>query len=258
MTKILAIAERDIQGWLNGFSFYLFGGFFLAMTGYFFWSDLSYFSLVSFQVATNPAMEVKGLNLTEGVLGLFLANVAFLLLILIPLLTMRSFAEDKRLGTLELLFVYPLSDVQIVIGKFLSLLSLLFLLILPTLIYFLFASAVGAKFEIPSILGGYAGLFLVAASFTALGMFMSSITEHQAVSAGIGFAILLFFWIVGWMADWSSPALGAIFRELSLVEHFRDFTRGVVDTKDVIYFCLFIGFFLLSTLCTLEVRSWKR
>ncbi len=258
MSKIIAIASRDLKSWLNTFSFYILAVFFLGVTGYFFWSGLSYFSLISFQAASNPSLEVRGLNLTEGVLSVFLANLSALLLLLIPILTMRSLAEEKKQGTLELLFTYPISDFQIVIGKFFGLLSVLVLLVLPTAAYFLLAQIVGAKFEISSLFTGYFGLFLLGASFMALGMFTSSLTEHQAVSAGIGFVIILFFWIVGWIADWSSPALAGVFRELSLVEHFRDLARGIVDTRDVSYFVLFIGFFLFATLSTLEIRTWKR
>ncbi len=248
MSKVIAIAARDLKSWLHTFSFYLFAAFFLAVSGYFFWSNISYFSLVSYQVATNPALEVRQLNLTEGVLSSFLASIAALLLLLIPLLTMRSFAEEKERGTFELLFTYPVSDIQIVLGKFIGILAVLILLISPTTAYF----------ETASLLFGYGGLFLVGASFAALGIFMSSLTERQAVSAGIGFALLLFFWIVGWMAEWTSPALGTIFREISLVEHFRDIARGIVDTKDVSFFLLFIAFFLFATLSTLEIRTWKR
>ena len=258
MSKVIAIAERDLKAWLNSFSFYLFAVFFLALAGFFFWSGVSYFSLISFQAASNPSFEARGLNLTEGVLGVFLANIATLMLLLIPVLTMRSFAEEKKLGTLELLFTYPISDLQIVLGKFFGLLSVLVILVFPTVLYFFLAPVVGAKFELSSLLTGYLGLFLVGASFMALGMFVSSLTEHQAVSAAIGFIIILFFWIVGWMADWSSPALARIFRELSLVEHFRDLARGIVDTRDITFFVLFIGFFLFATLCTLEIRTWKK
>lgn len=258
MSKVITIASRDIQSWLHTFSFYLLVTFFLGVTGYFFWADLNYFSLVSFQVAANPAAEVKILNVTDGVLSPFLANITFLLLLFIPLVTMRSFAEEKKLGTLELLCTYPVSGFQIVLGKFLALLSVLAFFIFPTVLYFLMARFIEARFELSSLVTGYFGLFLVIASFAALGMFVSSMTEHLAVSAGIGFAILLFFWIIGWMAEWTSPVLGAIFRELSLVEHFRDLTRGIVDTKDIAFFVLFIVFFLFGTLCTLEVRTWKK
>jgi len=109
--------------------------------------------------------------------------------------------------------------------------------------YFYLAREVGAEFENLTLIAGFGGLFLVGASFIALSMFISSLTEHQAVGTGIGFVILLFFWIVGWMADWTSPALGSVFRELSLIQHFRDLTRGVIDTKDIAYFVVFILFF---------------
>ncbi|MBI1978323.1 MAG: ABC transporter permease subunit, partial [Candidatus Omnitrophica bacterium] len=188
----------------------------------------------------------------------FLANVSVILLLLIPILTMRSFSEERRQGTLELLFTYPLTDVQIITGKFLGALAVIGVLTLPTVFYFLLARVVGAQFEATALVTGYFGLFLMAASYTALGIFMSSLTEHQAISAGIGFVILLFFWIVGWMAEWTSPGLSTVFRELSLVEHFQDLTRGIIDTKDLVFFILFISFFLFATLARLEIRSWKR
>ncbi|OGX05495.1 MAG: hypothetical protein A3G87_09740 [Omnitrophica bacterium RIFCSPLOWO2_12_FULL_50_11] len=256
--QLIAIARRDFTAYLNSFSFYVLTAFFLGVTGYFFWSGLSYFSLISFQVATNPEAQVKGLNLTEGVLSPFLSNMTVLMLLLIPILTMRAFSEEKRLGTLELLFSYPISDLQIVIGKFLSLLGLFAVFVFPTISYFYLGGVVSAQFETPTLLSGYGGLFVVGASFISLSMFISSLTEHQAVSAGIGFVILLFFWILGWMAEWVSPALGTILRELSLVEHFYDLSRGVLDTKDIAFFVLFILFFLFASLCSLEVRTWKR
>ncbi len=258
MSKIIAICAKDFRSWTNHFSFYLLAAFFLGMTGYFFWSGLSYFSIVSFQVATNPAMQVKSLNLTEGVFSLFMANMTVLLLLLIPILTMKSFAEEKKFGTLELLFTYPVSDFQIITGKFLGMLAVVSVLILPTVSYFFLAQVVGAKFELLTLLTGYLGLILISASFISFGMFMSSLTEHQVVSAGICFAVLLFFWIIGWVADWTSPALGAIFRELSLVLHYEDMTRGVLDTKDIAYFLFFTFFFLFASMATLEIRTWKR
>ncbi len=258
MFKIIAITSRDLASWFHAASFYFLATLFFVLTGYFFWSDLSYFSLVSFQVATNPDLQVKSLNLTEGVLSVFLQNMAVVLLLLTPLFTMRSFAEEKRGGTLELLFTYPVSDVQIVWGKFLSLVGILAVFIFPTLVYFFLAQVVGAKFEWASLVSGYLGLFLLAVSFASLGMFISSLTEHQAVSAGIGFVILLLFWMAGWMSEWAGSALGRVLREFSLMGHFTDLTRGVLDTKDIAFFLAFILFFLFATLLTLEIRSWKK
>ena len=258
MMKMFAVMGRDVKACLNAFSFYLTALFFLGVAGYFFWSDVCYFSLVSFQAATNPAAQVDHLNLTEGVFSPFLLNVGVLLLLLVPILTMRSFAEERKMGTLELLFTYPVSNLEILAGKFLAVMALLFILVLPTASYFPLAGATGAKFELSSMVSGYLGLLFLGASFTALGIFLSSLTDNQAVSAGIGFVFLLFFWIAGWIADWSNPALGNIFRELSLVEHFRDFTRGVMDTKDIAYFVLFVVFFLFAALSSIENRTWKR
>jgi len=258
VTKVIAILERDLKSYLSTFSFYLILAFFSVLTGYFFWSGMSYFSLLSFQAASSPTAEIIGLNLTEGVLAPFLGNVAVLLLLLIPILTMRSFSEERKLGTLELLVTYPVTDFQIVLGKFLAMVGILSILILPTMFYFLLAGLIGAKFELASLLISYLGLFLVGVSFLSLGLFVSSLTEQQSVSAGIGFVLLLFFWIVGWMAEWTSPTLGMIFRELSLTEHLKDLMRGIVDTKDLSFFILFSGTFLFGTLCALEVRNWKR
>ncbi len=258
MFRALAIAWRDVFSNLNSFSFYLLLAFFFGVSGYFYWSCMSYFSLMSFQAATNPTAQVQGLNLIDGVLSPFLSNLSVLLLLMIPILTMRSFSEEKRAGTLELLFSYPVSDFEIVMGKFVGLFMLAMFLIVPTAIYFLLGKVVGAHFESWTLVSGYVGLLLITSSFIALGMFVSSLTEHQAVSAGIGFSLLLLFWVVGWVADWSSPALGRVFRELSLTEHFYDLTRGVLDTRDIGFFILFTGFFLFATLCSIEVRTWKK
>jgi ABC-2 type transport system permease protein len=258
MLKIASIGLRDLLANLSSFSYYLLLTIFFGIAGYFFWSNISYFSLISFQAATNPRMQVQGLNLIDGVLSPFLSNLSVLMLLLITILTMRSFSEEKKAGTLELLFSYPISDVQVVVGKFLGLLALVMLMIIPTIFYFQLAAVVGAKFETATLCSGYFGLVLMSSSFIALGMFVSSLTDNQAISAGIGFSIILFFWIVGWMADWTSPALGAIFKELALTEHFYDLTRGVLDTRDVGFFILFSLFFLFATLCSIEVKTWKR
>ena len=258
MFKVIAIAGHDMKSSLHSFSFYLLMCFFFGVTGYFFWANLSYFSLVSFQAATNLAARIEGLNMTEAVLSPFLSNVGALMLLLVPILSMRSFSEERRQGTLELLYTYPVSETQILLGKYFSMIGFVFVLILPTVVYFPLAQSVGAKFELDSILTGYLGLLLIGASFAALGIFVSALTPNHMVSAGIGFALILFFRIVGWVADWTSPAIGKIFHELSLIDHFRDFSFGVIDTKDIVFYVLFIVFFLFSTLCAMEIRTWKR
>ena len=168
MSKVVAVMGREVRFYLNTFAFYFVLALFAAIAGYFFWSSLSYFSLVSFQVATNPSTQVKGLNLVEGVASPFLLNVSALMLLVIPILAMRSFAEERQSGTLELLVTYPISDIEIVMGKFLALAALLFLLVSPTVSFFFLAQAVAPHFEAVSLAMGYLGLFLVGASFVSL------------------------------------------------------------------------------------------
>ncbi len=257
--KLFAVMDREVRAYLGQFSFYLMVAFFLGISGYFFWSDVMSFGWYSGEVSANPrGIDPTTFNLTDGVFVPYLVNASVFLLLLIPVLTMRSFSEERKTGTLELLFTYPVRDLDIVLGKYLSILFLVAVLIFPTLIYYPIGIAVGARFETTTLLTGYLGLFLMGASFAALGLFVSTLTDNQTVSAGICFVLILFFWVVGWAAEWAMPSVGVVFRELSLVDHFRDFSQGIVDTKDLMFFALFILFFLFSTLSVLEVRNWKR
>ena len=258
MSAVLAIMNREIKSFTQTFSFYLLLAFFWGVTGYFYLSNLSFFSLHCFQAAVRPGTVPSGLNLVEWVLSPFLANVSVLLLLMVPILSSRCFSDERRQGTLELLYTYPVTEFQILAGKYLALLYFVLILILPTGLYFPLAMPVKAYFEPQAVVTGYAGLFLVGATFSALGLFVSTLTENHVVSAGIVFALLLFFWIVGWVAEWANPFWAAFFSELSLVEHFRDFTKGIIDTRDLIFFLLMIFYFLFAALSVMEVRTWKK
>ncbi len=146
MSKVIAIAWRDVASYLNSFSFYLVLAFFTGIAAYFFWSGVSYFSLVSFQAAATPSAAGQGLNLTEAVFSPFLLNVSVLLLLFIPILTMRTFSEERKMGTFELLVTYPVSDIQIVLGKWLGMICLMVLLTAPTISYFFLARTAQAQF----------------------------------------------------------------------------------------------------------------
>ena len=254
----MTIALKDLRSYYHSFSFYFLFAMFAAISGFFFWLALNHFALASFQAQTTQDIALRAVNMTDGVISPFIGNLCALALLVIPILSMRAFSEERKAGTLELLVTYPVSDFQIVLGKFVALMTLFLFMILPTTFYFLMAAVIRAKFEVLSLVSGYAGLWLVAMSFASLCLFVSSLTSEQVVSTGIGFLLLLFFWIVGWIAEWVNPSIGFIFRELSLVEHLRDFSRGIIDTKDVAFYLIFVSFFLFATLSVLEVRSWKR
>lgn len=194
MNASLAIARREIRSFTQTFSFYVLEAFFLGIAGYFFLANMSFFSINSVQAAAYQHASMKQLNLVEWVLSPFLANVCVLLLLAIPIFSARSFADESKQGTLELLYTYPISDLEILAGKYLALLVLILILISPTFLYFPLASPVKAHFEMNAVMTGYLGLFLLGASFAALGLFVSSLTHNQVVSSGIGFALILFFW----------------------------------------------------------------
>jgi ABC-2 type transport system permease protein len=184
------------------------------------------------------------------------ATLAVVLLLLVPLLTMRLLAEEKRAGTAELLFTYPLTDWAIILGKFLAALLIYAIFLGFTVVYPLAFSAVG-RLDWGALAAGYLGLFLLGGACLSLGLFASSLTENQIIAAVTGFALLLLFWIIGWQQDIGAPGWGGFFAALSMMDHYDSFIRGVIDTRDLVYYLSFIYFFLFLTKRQLESRRWR-
>jgi ABC-2 type transport system permease protein len=185
------------------------------------------------------------------------SNIAVILLLsLMPLVTMRLLAEERQTGTIELLLTYPVRDGAVLIGKYLAALALYAILLGLTLVYplmlFFFARP-----EWAPILTGYLGLFLMGGAFLAVGLLASSLTRNQIVSAVITFGILLMFWVVGWAAENMGGTFGPILRHLSILDHFDSFSKGVLDTKDVIYYLNFTLVALFLAFRSLESQRWN-
>ena len=228
---------------------------FLLIAGYFFYSIFAYFTMASLQSAMNPAM-ARELNVTDSVMRPLFSNVSVILLLLMPLLTMRLFAEERRSGTIELLLTYPVRDGAVLIGKYLAALALYALMIALTLLYPLMVTYF-ARLEWGPVLTGYAGLLLMGATFIAVGVFASSLTENQIVASITTFGILLIFGILGWSADYAGGAAGRLLQHLSILEHNDSFARGVLDTKDVIYYLDFTIVALFLTMVSIGMRRRK-
>jgi ABC-2 type transport system permease protein len=228
---------------------------FLFIAGYFFSSIFSFFSQASIQSAMNPQMG-RDLNVTDSVMRPLFSNISVILLLLMPLVTMRLFAEERRAGTIELLLTYPVRDGAVLAGKYLAALALYALMIGLTVLYPLIV-VYFARLEWGPVLTGYLGLLLMGATFIAVGVFASSLTENQIVAAVTTFGVLLIFWILGWSADYAGGALGRVLQFLSLLEHNDSFSKGVLDTKDVLYYVNFTALALFLTLRSLEARRWK-
>jgi gliding motility-associated transport system permease protein len=228
---------------------------FLLIAGYFFYAIFAFYTTASMQAAMNPQM-ARDLNVSDSVLRPLFSNLAVILLLLMPLLTMRLFAEERRSGTIELLLTFPVRDGAVLLGKYLAAFTLYALMIAGTLLY----PAIVRYFtplEWGPLVSGYAGLLLMGAMFLAVGLFGSSLTENQIVAAIITFGILLMFWIVGWSADAAGGSLGKVLQHLSILEHNDSFSKGVFDTKDVIYYVDFTILALFLSLRSLEARRWK-
>jgi ABC-2 type transport system permease protein len=183
-------------------------------------------------------------------------NMSVVLLFFIPMLTMRLFAEETRSGTIELLLTYPVRDGEVLAGKYLASLALFALLLALTLLYPGLV-AYFTRVEWGPIFTGYLGLLLTGAVFLAVGVLVSSMTENQIV-AGFGtFGILLAFWIVGWGAEFAGGALRGVLQYLSIGDHLDGFTRGLIDTKDLVYYVSGVVLALFLTLRSLDSKRWK-
>ncbi len=235
--------------------FYVVAFIFLALVGYFFYASVAYYSLVSFQAGRDPFL-AQQLNLTDMVLEPFFGSISIVLLLMVPLITMRLFAEEKKTGTAELLFTYPISDRGALLGKFCAAISVLVLLLAGTLPAMILLEALASP-PWPTIMGGYLGLLLMSSAFVSLGLLASSLTENQIIAGALSFGGLLLLWIIGWAESLAGPMLGSVFKYISLLTHFDNFAKGILDSRDLLYYLLFIVLFLFSTLRILESRQWR-
>jgi ABC-2 type transport system permease protein len=197
--------------------------------------------------------------------NVFLANVASLRVIFeviplififfVPAVTMRLFSEEKKTGTLEILLTKPVNDIDLIIGKFLSAWALLGISMLPTLIYYFTISFVG-RIDIGPVIGGYLGLLLMGGVYVSIGIFASSVTENQVVAFIIGFMAIFVLFMLDKVLIFVPMFLVPIFEYLSIDYHFSNIARGVIDSRDLIYY-LSLGYvFILLTQVSLERRKW--
>ena len=253
--KVWPIFKKEMRLYFTSPVAWVIITMFLLMAGYFFYSIFAFYTLASMQSAMNPQM-ARELNVTDSVLRPLFSNVSVILLLLMPLITMRLFAEERRSGTIELLLTYPVRDGAVLIGKYLAALALYAIMLALTLLYpgivFYFA-----RVEWGPLLTGYLGLLLMGATFLAVGIFASSLTENQIVAAVTTFGTLLLLWVVGWSAEYVGGPWGRVLSHLSILEHFDTFARGVLDTKDVIYYVDVTIVALFLSLRSLEARRWK-
>jgi ABC-2 type transport system permease protein len=253
--NVLPIFKKELRWYFASPIAYVVLTIFALLSGYFFYSLLTFFSLNSLQASFNPAFS-QGLNASEWIVRPLLRNIAVTMLLLMPAATMRLFSEEKKSGTIELLFTYPIRDWELLLGKFLAALALYAAMLGISLLQLLMLRLF-APLEWGPILSGYLGLLLMGMAFLGLGILASSLTENQIVAAVGAFGVLLLLWVIGWSTDAAGPTLGPILSHLSIINHYDSFAKGVIESKDVIYYLNFTLLCLFLTLRSLESKRWR-
>jgi len=237
MRNIKAIYYKEMKAYFNSPMAYIFLVIFAIITGYFFTRTFFLFNQSDMRSLFNI--------------------VPLVYLFFIPAITMGLIAREKNVGTMEVIATLPLKDIDFVIGKFLSAFSLVLAGLLVTIIQFITLIQVGTNIDYGAVFAGYLGLALVGALYCSVGTFASSITDNQVVAFIIGIFIVIIFFLMDKMLIFMPASLTGLVQYLSVDYHLSNISRGVIDTRNLIYFGSFIGFFLFITIRVLEIRKWK-
>lgn len=221
---------------------------FLLLSGYFFYTNIIKFNW--FNMGGHA-------SLVNGLWQFYYNDVRFILIFVLPLLTMRLFAEEKKLGTIELITTYPVRDTEIIVGKFLACMMVFLLMISLSFTHVLLVGTVWDFAEVAPVFAGYLGILLLGCSLIACGLFVSSLTDNQVVAAIGTMGIFIFFWFLTWNEMMGSEELMLLLKRISLFDRVFDFFKGIINTKDVAFFSLVTFFFLFLTHRSLGSRAWK-
>ena len=254
MSNIVAIARKELKGYFSSPIAFIVVGFFALMFGLFYAPMIFAFE--------RQSLEPAGLggappNVNESVIRPLFHNAAVIMLFILPMITMRTYSEEKRSGTIELLLTAPLTDLQIILGKFFGAMALYVLMLAITLLHIGFLFAVGNPDWRP-VATGYLGLLLLGGCFISVGLLLSSLTKNQIVAGIMTFGVFLALWVVNWGAQFAStPWVQDVLNYLSLTGHLDDFTLGVIDTKHLVAYLSFIVFGLFLTARSVDAERWR-
>lgn len=257
MNNTWAIAGKELRSYfLSPIAYVVLAGFLLIM-GFMFWNMLAQFSRF---VAIYSSMQrpdlLEQLNLNDMVMTPLLGNMVVVFILVMPLLTMRLFAEERAKGTDELLLTSPVSTLEIAMGKFCGATAFLLLLLALAFVYPAVLLYYGDP-EVPRILTGYLALFLVGMSAIALGLFTSTLTDSQIVAGVLAGGLMLLLLLISWPADAVGEPMGAVLRYLSIVDHSNDLMRGLVKLQDVLYYLSVTAIGLFLSQRSLESLRWR-
>jgi ABC-2 type transport system permease protein len=254
MRNIRTICRKELRSYFVSPIAYLLLVMFAVIFGFFFWNTLGYFVLMGMEAQMRG--QESPMNLNEQIVRPLLSNVGVIGLFFIPMISMRLFAEEKRSGTIELLTTSPVRDVEVIIGKWLAAVALYGCLLLITAVNFLFLFKYGNPDWKPLAIG-YLGLLLQGGSLLAVGTFISTLTKNQIIAGAVTFGVCLLLWILEWVSGYETATWARVLAYLSVMTHFESFGKGVLDSKDAIYYVtvIFVGLFLTTR--SMESLRWR-
>ena len=252
--NVLTICRKELSSYFRSPIAYGVMFFFALVAGYMFWAATSIFirqSLQSVMMGQQVPMDVN-----EWVIRSVLSNVGVIFLFIVPIVSMRVFAEEKNKGTIELLMTSPVRDSEIILGKWLAMVVLFACMLAVSLINIVTLYMYGRPDWRPMLIG-YLGLLLQGSAMLAIGAFISSTTRNQIIAAAGTFGVLLMFWIIGWTSSLDNSTTTRVISYLSINDHIESFSKGVLDTKDIVFFLTFtiLGLFLTSR--SMESMRWR-
>ncbi|MFB3825188.1 MAG: ABC transporter permease subunit [Bryobacteraceae bacterium] len=254
MKNILVITRKELKSYFASPIAYLLMAFFALIFGFGFYTATRDFVRFSFQAS----MMGRGMpmNVNEQVIRPLLGFASTVALFLIPMITMRLFAEEKRTGTIELLMTSPVRDIEIIVGKWAAAMVLYLCILWMSVLNVALLFAFG-KPDWKPVLVGYLGLILQGGTLLAIGAFISTTTRNQIIAGGATFFVCLLLWLLSWFTAFDATGWAQVVNYLSIVTHFDNFAKGVLDTRDVIFYLSMIFFGLFITSRSMESLRWR-
>lgn len=250
-----SVFYKELSIYFSSPIFYVMAGIFICISGIFFYNAATYVSILATRIAQYQAE--TGVNMNEILLQPIFTDMSMLIVFMVPLISMRLYSEERSQGTLELLFTYPVSDLSVLVAKYLAgLCVLVFILAITSVLMMIMMIFTSPDWGV--ILSSYIGLVLLGGAILSLGVFASSLTKNQIVAAVLTLGMVLFFWVVGWFAGTvPNASLSSFLREISLISHSSRFLKGLISLKDIVFYVCFSFFFLSVTLRVLNSHRWR-
>jgi ABC-2 type transport system permease protein len=253
LRNIGTIAGKELRGYFGSPVAWVLMGIFALIFGFMFRTYLAYFVQQAMQSQFGAPQPT---NVNTDMIRPLLGQASVIILFLLPMVTMRTYSEEKRSGTIELLLTSPVTDLEITLGKFFGAVAMYLGFVAVVFVYILILFGLGHP-EWKPIVSGFLGLLLLGGSFISLGLFISSTTKNQVVAGAVTFGTLLLLWIINWAADSATGGWATFLRSLSVTQHFDDFGKGVIDTTHLVYYLSFIAAGLFLTLKSVDTERWR-